>query len=42
MQSPVYARYGLGIGPPGPFGVTDNGIVDDMTETVVEALNSAC
>lgn len=28
--------------PPGPFGVTDNGLVDDMTETVVEALNAAC
>lgn len=83
MQSPLYARYGLGIGrwndtctnnfyyghggdvpgygtisvssadgsrqvsmsltyPPGPFGVRDNGIVDDMMETVVEALNAAC
>lgn len=83
MQSPLYARYGLGIGrwndtctnnfyyghggdlpgygtfsvssadgsrqvsmslthPPGPFGVRDNGIVDEMSETVVEALNAAC
>lgn len=83
MQSPLYARYGLGIGrwndtctnnfyyghggdlpgygtfsvssadgsrqvsmslthPPGPFGVRDNGFVDEMAETVVEALNAAC
>lgn len=83
MQSPLYARFGLGIGrwndtctnnfyyghggdlpgygtfsvssadgsrqvsmslthPPGPFGVKDNGIVDEMAETVVEALNAAC
>lgn len=28
--------------PPGPFGVTDNGIVEEMTATVVEALNAAC
>ena len=28
--------------PPGPFGVRDNGIVSDMSETVVEALNAAC
>ncbi|MDI3212309.1 serine hydrolase [Arthrobacter sp. AL12] len=28
--------------PPGPFGVKDNGIVDEMAETVVAALNAAC
>ncbi len=83
MQSPRYARYGLGIFrwndtctndfyyghggdlpgygtitvasadgsrqvsmsltyPPGPFGVMDNGIVDEMVETAVDALNAAC
>lgn len=83
MQSPVYARYGLGIQrwndtctndfyyghagdivgygtvsmssadgsrqvsvslayPPGPFSYTGNGIVDELTEVVEDALNDSC
>jgi D-alanyl-D-alanine carboxypeptidase len=36
-QVSMYLSY-----PPKPFGVSDNGIVDQMAETVLTALNAAC